>query len=248
MALLDNGTQINTVMPGFIKNHSFDVGPLSDLVGGWVTCVGLGNAQTQPLDYSIIWVQMDGVQGYDKDQIALVIPDLSNFAARVPVILGIPTISCIINMIKEKEIDALVMPWANARVAYLLAVWWATATVEDEKAVAGESDPSQYDEVVTTKDTKTIHAFSSHIIHARARTTHTGEGINVMTQALYDEDGPLPKGLTLHNTYTELHSGSNNVTVVVRNSTAHPQTLRKNTPVTRAVVVTWVLEPPVQTR
>ena len=49
-------------------------------------------------------------------------------------------------MTKEKEIDALAMPWVNAQVAYLLAVWWATATIEDGKAAAGESDPSEYDE------------------------------------------------------------------------------------------------------
>ena len=73
------------------------------------------------------------------------------------------------------------MPWVNAQVAYLLAVWWATPTIEDSKAVAGESDPSEYDEIVTTKDTETIDAFSSHVIHARTRTAHTGEGVNVMT-------------------------------------------------------------------
>ena len=33
MALLDNGAQINTIMLGFVENHSLDVGPLSDLVG-----------------------------------------------------------------------------------------------------------------------------------------------------------------------------------------------------------------------
>ena len=32
MALLDNGMQINTIMPDFVKNHSLDEGPLSDLV------------------------------------------------------------------------------------------------------------------------------------------------------------------------------------------------------------------------
>ena len=105
-----------------------------------------------------------GVQGYGKDQIALVIPDFSNFVAWVPIILGIPTISHIINVIKVKEIDALAMPWVNAQVAYLLAVWWATATVEDGKVVSGESDPSEYDEVVTTKDTELIDTFLSHII------------------------------------------------------------------------------------
>ena len=107
MALLDNGVQINTIMPSFVKECSLNIGPLLDLVDRWVSCVGLGNALTQPLGYVIIWVQVDGVQGYDKDQIALVIPDLSNFAVSVSVILGTPTISCVVNIIKEKEIDAL---------------------------------------------------------------------------------------------------------------------------------------------
>ena len=74
------------------------------------------------MGYVVIWVQVDGVQGYDKDQTALVIPDLSNFVAWVPIILGTPMISHIINVIKEKEIDALAMPWVNAWVAYLSAV------------------------------------------------------------------------------------------------------------------------------
>ena len=74
------------------------------------------------MGYVIIQVQVDRVQGYDEDQIVLVIPDLSNFMGWVPVILGIPTISHIVNMIKEKEIDTLVTPWINAWVAYLLAV------------------------------------------------------------------------------------------------------------------------------
>ena len=46
MALLDNGVQINTIMPGYIENHSLDVRPLSDLIHSQVTCVGLGNALT----------------------------------------------------------------------------------------------------------------------------------------------------------------------------------------------------------
>ena len=45
----------------------------------------------------------------------------------------------------------------------------------------------------------------------------------------------------------ELCDGSKNVTVVVRNSMVYPQTLRKKTPVVRAVAPTWVPEPPVQT-
>ena len=108
--------------------------------------------------------------------------------------------------------------------------------MEDDKVAIGESDPSEYNEVVTTKDTKTIDAFLSHIIHVRMGMAHTGEGINVMTLALHTQDGSLPQGLTVQNAYTELHSGSKKVAVVVRNSMAYPQTLRQKTPVVRAVV------------
>ena len=74
------------------------------------------------------------------------------------------------------------------------------------------------------------------------RTAHTGEGINVMTQALHAEDGSLPQGLTVQNVYMELQNDSNNVTVVVRNSMVYPQTLKKKTPGAREVMVTRVPE------
>ena len=64
------------------------MGPITKLLGSKVTCVGLGNAYLRPLGYIIIQVQ-----GYDEDQIALVILDFSNFVARIPVILGTSTIS-----------------------------------------------------------------------------------------------------------------------------------------------------------
>ena len=122
MALLDNGAQINTITPRYVSDHSLLVGPITNLLGAKVTCVGLGNTYTRPLGYVIIWVQVDRVQGYDKDQIALVILDLSNFVVQIPVILGTPTISWVINVMKEAEIDALATLWVNARVVHLLLV------------------------------------------------------------------------------------------------------------------------------
>ena len=84
MALLDNGTQVNTIIPRYVRDHSLQVGPITDLMGSKVACVGLGNFYTRLLGYVVIWIQIEGVWGYDEDQIALVIPDFSNFAARVP--------------------------------------------------------------------------------------------------------------------------------------------------------------------
>ena len=92
MALIDNGAQVDTITPRYVKESSLLVGPITDLMGAKVACMGLGNAYTRLLGYVIIWVQVDGVQGYDEDQIALIIPDFSRFVVRVPVILGMPTI------------------------------------------------------------------------------------------------------------------------------------------------------------
>ena len=122
MALLDSGKQTNTITPNYVKNHMLEMGPITDLLGARVTCMGLGNTYTQPLDYVIVWVQVDGVQGYDEDEIALVVPDELKFVEWIPVILGTPTISHIINVMKEREIDALATPWVNARVVHLLSV------------------------------------------------------------------------------------------------------------------------------
>ena len=63
MALLDNGAQVNTIMPKYVSNHSLKVGPITDLISSKVTCVGLGNAYMRPLGYIVIQVQVDGVQG-----------------------------------------------------------------------------------------------------------------------------------------------------------------------------------------
>ena len=99
-----------------------------------------------------------------------------------------------------------------------------------------------------TRDAKMIDAFSSHIIHVRMGTAYTGMGLNVMTQALHAEDGSLLQGLTIQNTYTKMCNDSKNVTIVVRNSMAYPQTLRKKTPMVREVGATQVPEPPMQWR
>ena len=122
MALLDNGAQVNTIMPRYVSDHSLQVGPITDLMGSKVACVGLGNAYTRLLGYVVVQVPVDRVQGYNKDQIALVIQDLSNFTARVLVILGTPTIGRVVNVMKEVEMDALVMLWANARAAHFLSM------------------------------------------------------------------------------------------------------------------------------
>ena len=241
MALLDNGAQINTIMPKYVGDHSLQTGPITNLLGAKVTCTGLGNAYTRPLGYIVIWVQVDRVQGYDEDQIALAIPDLSNFVAPIPIILGTPTISHIINIMKETEINALAMSWANARMPHLLSVCRMTAIMVGDELIV-ESSSDDYAKVVFTQNVETIDAFFlSCVVQVRAERAHTSGCINIRIWVLRAGDGSLPQGLTVQNTYIELRQGSTNAVVVVRNSMAYPQTLHKKTPVARAVVANLML-------
>ena len=236
MTLLDNGVQGNTITLRYIKEHSLPVGPITDLMGSKVACIGLGNAYTKLLGYVVIQVQVDGVQGYDEDQIALIIPDFSNFAIRVPIILGTPTIGQVVNIMKEAEMDALATPWANARAAHLLAIRrMAPVKVGDDHEEGYNANQEGF--VMHTQKVETLESFSSHVIPVKTMEAYLGECLNIMVQALYVQDGILPPGLTVQNTYTELRKGSKKVVVVVQNHTAYPQTLWKKTPVARVIPI-----------
>ena len=243
MALLDNGAQVNTITLRYVKEHSLQVGPITDLMGSKVTCIGLGNAYTRPLGYMVIWVQVDGVWGYDEDQIALIILDHSNFTTRVPIILGTPTIGRVVNMMREAEMDALAMPWANARAAHLLAVR-RMMPVEVGNDQEEECNIDKDSLLMYTQKVETLEPFSSHVVLMKTTKVYLGEHLNIMVQALYAQDGTLLPGLTVQNMYTELRKGSRKAVVVVQNNTAYPQTLRKKTPVARAISVLPVPEPP----
>ena len=181
MALLDNSAQVNTIMSRYVNEHSLQVGPITNLMGSKVTCVGLGNAYTRLLGYVVILVQVDGVWGYDEDQIALVILDFSNFATRVPVILGTPTIGQVVNMMREAEMDALAMLWVNARAAHLLAVWRMTL-VEVENGQEEGYNSEEDSPLMYTQKAETLEPFSFHVIPVKTTKAYLGEFINVMVQ------------------------------------------------------------------
>ena len=132
--------------------------------------------------------------------------------------------------------DALAMPWVNARAAHLLAIR-RMAPVEAEDTHEKGYDTDQDSFVMYTQKVETLEPFSSHVIPVKMMEAYLGEHLNMMVQALYDQDSMLLPGLTVQNTYTELRKGSKKVVVVVRNHTTYPQTLWKKTPVVRAIPI-----------
>ena len=127
-------------------------------------------------------------------------------------------------MMKEVEIDALAMPWANAKMAHLLSVCRMMAMKVGD-GIVEESSSDGYNQVMFTQNVETIEAFSSHVVLVKVGRAYTGGCINILVQALWTEDSSLLQGLTVQNMYTELRQGSKKAVVVVRNSMAYPQTL-----------------------
>ena len=73
--LANSGSQVNTVMPGYVHQHEFPVLLLLDLVNHPLNLVGLGGTKTRPLGFVILRVQVNEIAGYDKDVVFLMVPD-----------------------------------------------------------------------------------------------------------------------------------------------------------------------------
>ena len=63
-------------------------------------------------------IKVPCVQGYNEDQIAIVMDDPG--MSEWPVILGTPTLYRVMEVIKESKILKLAVPWASLRVSWLM--------------------------------------------------------------------------------------------------------------------------------
>ena len=128
-ALVDSGSQVNTITPAFVQQYGFPVLPLEDMVDHLLNLIGLGGKCTSPLGFIILHMQVWGIAGYDEDIVFLVAPDESEFGQRVPLVIGTCTIGRIINIIWESKIDRLSTPWATARMVQFLSCQKSTAVL-----------------------------------------------------------------------------------------------------------------------
>ena len=148
-ALVDSGSQVNTITPALGQQYGFPVLLLEDLVNHPLNLVGLGGKHTSPLSFIILRVQVQEIAGYDEDVVFLMVPDESEFGWRVPLVIGTCTIGRIINVIWASEIDHLSMPWAMARVAQLLCCQKSTAILipgsADTQAEGASEGPQEVD-------------------------------------------------------------------------------------------------------
>ena len=111
-------------------------------------------------------------------------------------------------------------------------------TVDDmaNKSVA----PLSVDKVVQVSHKCKIPPFGHKVIHGSVGLVLQGYRMNVMTHGLEKRSPLLPLRVDVQSPYAMLATGSNRVSVVLRNNTRDWLEIRKGTPITRMVAANQV--------
>ena len=122
--LVDNGTRVSSVTPAYVHQHNLGVRPISELdhslnpYGDHIPLVRLGGGQAELVAFTLMRVQIEGMPNYDEHEVLFILNNPSTLSTRIPVILGTPTISRVIQTMKETEMHNKPAEWQMARVAY----------------------------------------------------------------------------------------------------------------------------------
>ena len=236
--LLDNGAQLNFITPAYAQGRGMDIMSLDYLaqrIGGSIPPIrGIGGISVEPVGFIMMNVKVPCVQGYDEDQIAIVMDDPG--MTEWPVILGTPTIYQVMEVIKESEISELAVPWASSQVSWLMRDVQARLGQVVVKDVANKPiSPLNVDKVVRVASKCTVPPFGHKIIHGKVNLVLHGYKMNVMTHGLEKRSPSLPLGIDVQTVYATLADGSNRVTVVLRNNTWDWLEVKKGILITRMV-------------
>ena len=231
-----------------MKEHKLKVGPVHNLAlhPTLIPISGIGG-HTAALGYVIINLQVEGIPSYYEEQVALVIPNVTQLGLKVPVILGTPMIHWLCHQMKESEIQTAPEEWQHALLSYEVSRNVSIHAMIDpdpgiEYPTNMGQNPVNLDKPVLLKDKVTIPAFTSQIVHVQTQKTFMkGHHLNVMVQPPYPEDRvKLPVGLYVQRFYTEMKDGSQNVSMVLCNRTGKPMHLTAGRLVGRIVAANLV--------
>ena len=232
--LLDNGAQLNFITPAYAQERGMDIMSLDYLaeeIGGAIPLIrGLGRISVEPIGFVMMNVKVPGVEGYDEDQITIVMDDPGMM--EWPVIFGTPMLYRVMEVIKESEISKLAVPWASSHVSWLMRDILAKlgqVVVNDiaNKPIA----PLHIDEVVRVASKCTVPPFGHKAIHGKVNLILHSYKMNVMTHGLEKWSPSLPLGIDVQTVYATLVDGSNRITVVLRNNTRDWLEIKKGVPI-----------------
>ena len=236
--LLDNGAQLNFITPAYAIERGMDIMSLDRLaqeIGGQLPLiVGMGGSLVEPTGFILMNVKVPCVQGYDGDQVALVMDDPG--MTECPVILGTSTLYRVMEVIKESEISKLAVPWSSSQISWLMRDVTARLSQVVVNDVANKPiAPLDVDEVVRMASKCTVPLFGHKVIHGKVNLVLHGCRLNVMTHGLEKRSPSLPLGIDVQTAYATLANGSHRVPVVLRNNTQDWLEIKKGVPIARMV-------------
>ena len=160
-----------------------------------------------------------------------------------PVLLGTPTIYCVMPVIKESEINQLAIPWVTSRLSCMFhSVTAAVATPLIDVANKTLS-PTELNEIVRTSSKVQVPLFGHKIIHGKTGLILQGYKMNVMSHDLEKRSPQLPLGIEVLYSYATLTTGSDRIAVSLWNSTEDWVLIDKGVPIVRMEAANLV--PPV---
>ena len=204
--LINSGAWSNAVTSTYMKEHKLKVGQVHDLaLHPTVIPISSIGGHMATLGYVIINIQVEGIPSYYEEQVALVIPNMTQLGLKVLVILGTPTIHQLCHQMKESEIQTALEEWQHALLSYKasrnVSIHVMTPELDTDPGIEYPTNtgqnPINLDQPVLLKDKVTILAFALQIVHIRTQKMFMkGHHLNVMVQPPYPEDrAKLPMGL-----------------------------------------------------
>ena len=236
--LLDNGAQLNFITPAYAVERGMDIMSLDRLaqeIGGPPPLiVGMGGNLVEPTGSVLMNMKVPCVQGYDEDQVTLVMDDPG--MVECPVILGTSTLYRVMEVIKESEISKSAIPWSPSRISWLMQDVTAKLGQVVVNDVANKPiAPLDVNEIVRVASKCTVPPFGHKVIHGRVNLVLRGCKLNVMTQGLEKRSPSLPLGIDVQTAYSTLANGSHRVSVILRNNTQDWLEIKKGVPIVRMV-------------
>ena len=160
--------------PTYVKEHKLKVGLVHNLALH-PTAIPISSigGHTATLGYVIINVQVEGIPSYYEEEVALVIPNVTQLGLKVLVILGTPTFHRLCHQMKESKIQMAPEEWQHALLSYEVSrnvsIHTMTPEVDTDQGIEYPTNtgqnPTDLDEPVLLKDKVTIPAFASQIVH-----------------------------------------------------------------------------------
>ena len=236
--LLDNGAQLNFITPAYTVERGMDIMSLDWLaqeIGGPPPLIaGMGSNLVEPTGFILMNVKVPCVQGYDEDQVTLVMDDPG--MVKCPVILGTSTLYRVMEVIKESEISKLAVPWSSSKISWLMRdVTAKLGQVVIDDVANKPIMPLDVNEIVRVASKCTVPPFSHKVIHGRVNLVLRGCKLNVMTHGLEKSSPSLPLGIYVQTAYSTLANGSCRVSVILRNNTQDWLEIKEGVPIARMV-------------